>query len=143
MSLLAQEKDTLCAADALDFAAKGVPALKPNEIVIKPSNLPAAPIENVIFEFGTGVVSFVKGKLLAFEIAVKNRMLNITFKTFKNGAVRVVLYDVAGRTVGSWNNLAVAGNALALELPACAKGCMIVRVYSGNAMFQKMFVMVR
>jgi hypothetical protein len=143
MSLLALERDTLCAAEALDFAAKGVPALRSDEIVIKPSNLPAAPFESVIFEFGTGVVSYVKGKLLAFDIAVKNRTLNITFKTFRNRAIRVVLYDVRGRTVASWNNLPVAGNTLALDLPAGAKGCMIVRAYSGNAMFQKTFVMVR
>jgi hypothetical protein len=143
MSLLARENDTLCAADALAWAIKGVPVLKPDEIKINHADIPIAPIENVIFEFSSSVLNIAKAKLLAFEITLKGRMLNIAFKSFKNGVVRVALFDISGKQLASWNNLSVVGNSLALELPQRAGGFMIVRVYSGKAMFQKTCVVVR
>ena len=143
MSLLALEKDTLSAADAALWGASGVPVLNPGEIKINPEDLPIGPDNNAIFEFSSSVIKTIKSKLLAFEIAIRNHILNLTFASLKNGAVRVVLFDVSGKTIASWDHLSVAGNTLTLELPQQAKGYMILRVYSENAMFQKSCVVVQ
>lgn len=143
MSLLALEKDTLPATEAAQWGPKGVPVLKPEEIKINPVDLPAAPEENIIFEFNTGVIKSIAGKLLAFEIAIKNHILKMTFNTFHNGAIRVVLFNMSGKVVASWDHLSLAGNSLSLNLPQHATGCMLLRVYSGKAMFQKQCVVVR
>jgi hypothetical protein len=143
MSLLARETDTLCAADAATWGPKGVPVLKPNEIKINNADVPVAPDENVIFEFSDGVIKSLANKLLAFEIAITNHILKVTFNAFNNGAVRVVLFNINGKVIASWDHLSVAGNSLSLNLPQHAKGCMILRVYSGKAMFQKQCVVVR
>lgn len=147
MSLLALEKDTLCAAEALLYALKGVPVLKQSEIVINPADVPAAPVENIIFEYSSGVVKSIKENILSFVLSLKGRILSITFRSFKNGAVRVALYDLAGKQLASWNDLRVSGNTLTLELSRAsignARGCMVVRVYSGSEMFQKKLVMAQ
>ena len=144
MSLLALESDSLPSNEASQWTEAGVPPLNPDEIILKPSHYPAAPDNNVIFELASGIrVAKADALSIAAVVMTPNRMFRITFSKPVTGRVHIVLYDISGKVLASWDDVKPAGNHAELALPAHAKGCMIVRVHAGQQMIQKKFVIVR
>jgi hypothetical protein len=138
MSLLALESDTLSKADADKYALSGIPPLKPEEIVIRQANIPSAPDEIVFFEFGSGVTRVAKTTDASFKIVLlANRMVSLRFADCKAGTISARLFDIAGRVICSWNTIRVSGNTAELQLPQKARGCMILRVFTGGTVLQE------
>jgi hypothetical protein len=102
------------------------------------------PDNNVIFELASSI-RVVKADALSIAAVVMkpNRMFRITFSKPVTGRVHIVLYDISGKVLASWDDFRPAGNQAELALPARAKGCMIVRVHAGQQMIQKKFVIAR
>ena len=141
MSLLALESDSLPASEAAQWAEAGVPPLASDEIILKPSHYPAAPDNNVIFELASGIrVAKADALSIAAVVMMPNRMFRITFSKPVTGRIHIVLYDISGKVLASWDDVRLTGNHAELALPARAKGCMIVRVHAGQQMIQKKFV---
>jgi hypothetical protein len=141
MSLLALESDSLPASEAAQWAEAGVPPLNPDEIILKPSHYPTAPNNNAIFELATGIrIAKADALSIAAVVMMPNRMFRITLSKPVTGRVHIVLYDISGKVLASWDNVRLTGNHAELVLPARAKGCMIVRVCAGERMIQKKFV---
>ena len=142
MSLLALESDSLPADEAAQWAEAGVPPLAADEIILKPSHYPAAPDNNVIIELASGI-RVVKADALSIAAVVMmpNRMFRITFSKPVTGRIHIVLYDISGKVLASWDDVRLMGNQAELALPARAKGCMIVRVHAGRQLIQKKFVL--
>jgi hypothetical protein len=144
MSLLALESDCLPAKEAAEWTEAGVPPLNPDEIVIKPSHLPIAPENNVIFELATGIrVAKADALSIAAVVMMPNRMFRITLSKPVSGVIRVVLYDISGKVLATWTDVRPVGSQVELALPARAKGCMIVRVHAGQQMIQKKFILAQ
>jgi hypothetical protein len=140
MSLLALETDVLSASDAAKWSAEGVPPLKPEEILVRASQIPSTPAENIMYEYGSGVISAMENSIASFSIAVlANRTASLRFGAMQSGSVKAVLLDLSGRVLATWNDLPVRQHAARISLPARAKGCMILRVYAGKTMMQKRF----
>jgi hypothetical protein len=144
MSLLALESDTLPASEAAQWAEAGVPPLAADEIILKPSHYPAAPENNVIFELASGI-RVVKADALSIAAVVMmpNRMFRITFSKPVTGRIHIILFDISGKVLASWDDVRLMGNQAELALPARAKGCMIVRVHAGQQLMQKKFVLAQ
>jgi hypothetical protein len=144
MSLLALESDTLCRADAVAYAESGVPALQPNEIFIRASQSPVVPRENIIFEFGSGVVTVMSATALEFSIVMQaKRLAALHFANMRTGAIRAMLLDLNGRVIHTWDTVPVHAGSAQLSLPAQANGCMILRVFSGGMMLQKRITVIQ
>jgi hypothetical protein len=143
MSLLALESDSLSGAEAAKWADRGVPSLKPEDILLDTSQTPAVPKEDVIFEYNSGIVNMLKSQFLAFECKIINRLLNLKFANLMNKAVRISLYDISGRLLQSWNSVMVNNGRVDLTIPLQVKGCVILRVYAGKEMYQKKIAIVR
>jgi hypothetical protein len=141
MSLLALESDTLPASEAAQWTEAGVPPLAAKEIILKPSHYPAAPDNNVIFELASGIrIAKADALSIASVVMLPNRMFRITLSKPVTGRVHIVLYDISGKVLATWDDVRLTGNHAELALPARAKGCMIVRVRAGERMIQKKFV---
>jgi hypothetical protein len=144
MSLLALEKDSLGMALAAQYAKSGVPPLLPEEIMLKTSQLPSTPDEDVMFEIGTGIKAAYKNLSASFTVLFKaNRMINLRFNGLITGRIKVALFDMAGRTVETWNDIQIAGGTSELRLPQKAFGCMVLRVTAGKEVIQKKINIVR
>ena len=144
MSLLALERDSLSASEAAKWTNSGVPPLLPEEIIVKTSQLPSTPDENAIFEIGSGVISVYKNLAASFTVLFKaNRMFSIRFNQLKTGQIKIALFDMAGRTIETWNNVQITGGTVELRLPQKAMGCMILRVTAGSQVVQKRITVVR
>jgi hypothetical protein len=144
MSLLALEKDSLSAAQALQWAKSGVPPLLPEEIMLKTSQLPSTPDEYVMFEIGTGIKAAYKNLSASFTVLFKaNRMISLRFNGLITGQIKVALFDMAGRTVETWNDVQITGGTSELRLPQKAFGCMVLKVIAGKEVIQKKINIVR
>ncbi|MBN1131009.1 MAG: hypothetical protein JXA71_18620 [Chitinispirillaceae bacterium] len=144
MSLLALESDSLPATEAQKWADAGVPPLTGDEIILKPAQMPAAPGDNIIFEIATAVrIAKADALSIAAVVMMPNRMFRITFSKPVTGTVHVVLYDISGKVLATWNNVRPAGGIAECALPRNARGCMVVRVYAGKEMLQKKFVITQ
>jgi hypothetical protein len=144
MSLLALESDSLPSSEAALWEQAGVPPLTAEDIILKPSHYPTAPGDNVIFELASGI-RVAKADALAIDAVVMmpNRMFRITFSKPVTGRVHIVLYDISGKVLATWNDVRPVGNCAELALPRAVNGCVIVRVHAGQQMIQKKFVIAR
>jgi hypothetical protein len=145
MSLLALESDTMSSAEAAQWADGGVPQLKAEEIILSASSWPIAPHDNVIFEFGASAIkNFLKRSLAALTVLLKaNHLITIKIADFKSGNIKVMLFNVSGKVLQTWNNVRVNEGVTELSLPLQARGCMILRVYAGKEMVQKKINVLR
>ncbi len=137
MSLLALEKDTLSAADALQWTDAGVPSLLPQEIIVKASDLPLAPKENIMFEF-TSVKVTMKELAKAMKIIMQagNRVC-IDFGQNINAPVKATLIDLSGKIIQRWDRVSVSGHFAHVPLNSGCKGMFIMRVQVGSEIVQK------
>jgi hypothetical protein len=144
MSLLAQEKDSLGAAQAAQWAKSGVPPLLPEEIMLKTSQLPSSPDEDVMFEISSGVTSVYKNLAASFIVLFKaNHIISLRFNRLTTGRINVALFDMHGRTVETWNDVRITGGTAELRLPQKAFGCMVLRVLADKEVIQKRITIVR
>lgn len=136
MSLLALESDTLNRTIALQYKDAGVPALTTQEILIKPSKRPAAPKENAIFEFETGVLKQVISKL-DFQTIIANGMLQIQFTNQFNGAFSLLIVDASGRVFQKFTSTCTSGAKVSFKIPKGLKGLYLVQIQAGKDHLQK------
>ena len=140
MALLARESDSLSELDKLLYAESGVPLLKPEEIILKASDLPQAPRDNAIFEIGTGILKGGARTMTTFTVTVKaDRHIILTFNSPPASPLKAVLFDVRGRALATWSALHPSGARAEVSLPATVKGCLILRVFAGKEVIQKKF----
>lgn len=143
MSLLALESDVLPTAEAALLEDEGIPVLKPTEILLDTSKIPAVPKDDAIFEYNTRIVNMLKQQFLAFECMIVNRLLRLTFDNLINRVIKISLYDIRGRLLQSWDNVMVRNGRVELSMPPQARGCVIIRVHAGTEMYQKKIVLAR
>jgi hypothetical protein len=116
----------------------------PDEIVLKPSHMPTAPDDNVIFEYSTAVRIAHADALSTLTVMVlPNRMFRISFGKAVTGSIHIVLYDISGRVIATWDNVRPVNNRAELALPSQARGCMVLRVQTGREMVQKKIVVAK
>jgi hypothetical protein len=80
---------------------------------------------------------------IAAVVMMPNRMFRITFSKPVTGMVHIVLYDISGKVLATWNNVRPSGGIAECALPRNARGCMVVRVYAGKEMMQKKLVIAQ
>jgi hypothetical protein len=141
MSLLALERDSLAAAEALKWQTSGVPPLYANEIICSPANMPVLPDDNAIFEY-SGVVRGIKDLSKIFSVSLLgNNRIAIEFKKKPDGKITVLLVDLRGRCVYKNEGMEVPGQTLALTLPANLRGFYLLRVTAGKENYQRKIVL--
>jgi len=144
MTLLARESDTLNATDRALYAESGVAPLTSRDILVKPTDLPIAPHDNVIFEYGAKVLDASMQNMLSFTVTVKpNRVIALSFNKTKQSSLKAMLFDLSGRLLKTWDRISLNGSTAELLLPANAKGCLILRVFAGADIMQKKFTVTR
>jgi hypothetical protein len=141
MSLIALERDSLSAADALQWQKSGVPPLQANEIICNPANMPALPDDNAIFEYSR-VIRAVNDATKVFTVTLLGgNRIAIEFGKKPEGKVSLILVDLRGRIVYKTNGLNVPGSSLSLTLPANLKGFYLLRVTTGKENYQRKIVL--
>jgi hypothetical protein len=145
MALLAREQDALGASDKALYEESGVPPLTPGDILVKASDIPPAPQDNVILEKETGVLKVAPCVKPSFSIAVKsNRRVALSFNARMTAPIKAMLYDVSGRLLETWNDVRLSGGLEAeLSLPASANGCLLLKVLAEKETMQKKFTVTR
>ena len=104
--------------------------------MIKPSKRPAAPKENVIFEFETGVLKQMTGKL-DFQTIIANGMLQIQFTNQFNGVFKLLIVDASGRVVQKFTSTYASGAKVSFKIPKGLKGLYLVQIQTGKEHLQK------
>jgi hypothetical protein len=141
MSLLALERDSLKAAEALKWKDAGVPPLLADEIIINPADKPVLPVDNAIFE-NTRVAKALQDATKTFSInLLGNNRIAIEFGKNPDGKVTIMLMDLRGRLVYKLENMGVSGHSLTVSLPAALKGVYLMRVIAGKESYRKKFIL--
>ncbi len=137
MSLLALEEDTLPGNIALQYKEDGVPPLDPKEIIIKQSNKPIAPNENVIFE---SVIRQVI-RTNSFHITFASGMLKVQFTNKFSGAFKLLIVDANGRVIQKIAGVNKSGSVFSYKIPKNLKGLFLIKLQAGNEYMQKKIIL--
>jgi len=141
MSLLALPTDTLGAVLSKMYQNSGVPALLPEEIILKPSQIPSTPQENVLFEFGTATIMAMNGDYLdVHAILLKNGIVKLIFKTLQQGNAKIMILDLKGRIIFS-KDVRISGDMMQIGIPTGLKGMYVLRIYAGSKVMQKQILL--
>ncbi|MBN1552877.1 T9SS type A sorting domain-containing protein [bacterium] len=139
MSLLALERDTLPAAEAVLYVEKGIPPLESCEIIADTAQL-KLPKESILIDV-TPIIDFQKNILQYIQVSIQHgHLLVITLNQSSLSRLSIKIFDIRGRQLLSFADRMMESGTISFNLPVSMKGVFVIRVSSGTAEISKKLI---